>query len=143
MLKPRILIVDDEERLVSTLCRRLTERELEVVGVYSGKEAIEEIRKRLYDVVILDVKMPGMDGMETLREIKKINPGIEVIMFTGHGSVDSAVEGMRSGAYDYILKPCDVEELIEKVDGAYKLKIDKDERIRRAEIRRIIDRRPT
>lgn len=143
MPKPRILIVDDEERFVTTLSKRLIERELEVVvGVYSGKEAIEEVRNKTYDVIILDVKMPGLDGIETLRELKKIDPGIEVLMLTGHASVDSAVEGMRLGAHEYLMKPCDIEELMEKIDGAYELKEARDERIRQAEVRGMVDRRP-
>jgi DNA-binding NtrC family response regulator len=142
MLKPRVLIVDDEERFVTTLSKRLTEREFNVVGVYSGQDALEKVKKELFDVVILDVKMPGLDGVETLEGIKKINPGIEVIMLTGHASVDSAVEGMRLGAYEYLMKPCDIEELMAKINGAYKLKADRDERIRRAEVRRMVDRSP-
>lgn len=142
MLKPRILIVDDEKRFVTTLIKQLTERELEVSGVYSGKEAIEEVKNKLYDVIILDVKMPGLDGTETLQELKKINPGIEVIMLTGHASVASAVEGMRLGACEYLMKPCDIEELMEKISEAYKLKAARDERIRKAEIRRMVDRSP-
>ena len=141
MPKPRILIVDDEERFVTTLSKRLIERELEVVvGVYSGKEAIEEVRNKTYDVIILDVKMPGLDGIETLRELKKIDPGIEVLMLTGHASVDSAVEGMRLGAHEYLMKPCDIEELMGKIDGAYELKEARDERIRQAEVRGMVDR---
>lgn len=142
MPKPRILIVDDEKRFVTTLIKQLTERKLDVSGVYSGKEAITEVKNMLYDVIILDVKMPGLDGTETLQELKKINPGIEVIMLTGHGSVASAVEGMRLGAYEYLMKPCEIEELMEKINEAYKLKAARDERIRKAEIRRMIARSP-
>lgn len=142
MPKPRILIVDDEKRFVTTLIKQLTERKLDVSGVYSGKEAIREVKNKLYDVIILDVKMPGLDGTETLQELKKINPGIEVIMLTGHGSVASAVEGMRLGAYEYLMKPCEIEELMEKINEAYKLKAARDERIRKAEIRRMIARSP-
>jgi DNA-binding NtrC family response regulator len=142
MPKPRILIVDDEERFVKTLTKRLTERGLDVFGVYSGKGAIEEVRNNPYDVVILDVRMPGLDGIETLRELKKIDPGIEVLMLTGHASVDSAVEGMRLGAHEYLMKPCDIEELMEKIDAAYELKQTRDDRIRQAEARRIVDRSP-
>jgi len=142
MPKPRILIVDDEKRFVTTLIKQLTERKLDVSGVYNGKEAIREVKNKLYDVIILDVKMPGLDGTETLQELKKINPGIEVIMLTGHGSVASAVEGMRLGAYEYLIKPCEIEELMEKINEAYKLKAARDERIRKAEIRRMIARSP-
>jgi DNA-binding NtrC family response regulator len=139
----RILIVDDEERFRVTLAKRLAERQFDVVAVGSGMEAIEEIKNKLYDVVLLDVKMPGLDGIETLAEIKKINPGIEVIMLTGHASVDSAVDGMRLGAYDYLMKPCEMELLLKKINGAYEIKAGRDERIRQAEIRRLVDRKPS
>jgi DNA-binding NtrC family response regulator len=139
---PRILIVDDEERFRTTLGKRLTERELDVTTVGSGMEAIEEVKHKLYDVVILDVKMPGLDGIETLAEVKKLNPGIEVILLTGHASVDSAVDGMRLGAFDYILKPCEIDQLMEKINGAYGIKSSRDERLRQAEVRRMVDRRP-
>lgn len=142
MSKPKVLLVDDEERFVKTLTKRLAERELDVVGVHSGMEAIEEVRSKPYDVVVLDVRMPGLDGIETLQELKKISPGTEVIMLTGHASVDSAVEGMRLGAHEYLMKPCDIEELMEKIDGAYELKAARDERLRRAEARKTVDRSP-
>jgi DNA-binding NtrC family response regulator len=143
MPTPRILIVDDEERFRTTLGKRLTERELEVFAVGSGAEALEEVARRLYDVIILDVKMPGLDGIATLTEIKKSRPGIEVILLTGHASVDSAVDGMRLGAYDYVLKPCEIEKLMEKITGAFGVKSSRDERLRQAEIRRLVDRRPS
>ena len=94
-------------------------------------------------MVVLDVKMPGMDGIQTLGEIKKINPPVEVILLTGHASVDSAVDGMRLGAYDYLMKPCEIEVLMEKINGAYEIKAGRDERIRQAEIRRMVDRSPS
>jgi DNA-binding NtrC family response regulator len=139
---PRLLIVDDEERFRTTLGKRLTERELDVTTVGSGMEALEEVKHKLYDVIILDVKMPGLDGIETLAEVKKLNPGIEVILLTGHASVDSAVDGMRLGAFDYILKPCEIDLLMEKINGAYGIKSARDDRLRQAEIRRLVDRRP-
>jgi DNA-binding NtrC family response regulator len=140
---PRILIVDDEERFRTTLGKRLTERDLDVETVGSGEEAIKIIKEKLFDVVVLDVKMPGMDGIETLAEIKKVNPNIEVVMLTGHASVDSAVDGMRLGAYDYLMKPCEIDILMEKINGAYDIKAGRDERIRQAEIRRMVDRSPS
>lgn len=143
MLNPRILIVDDEERYRTTLGKRLEERQFEVFTVGSGLDALEEMKRRLYDVIVLDVKMPGIDGIETLKEIKKAKPGIEVILLTGHASVDSAVEGMRLGAYEYVLKPCELEKLVEKINGAYKIKAGRDERIKQAEIRMLIDRKPS
>jgi DNA-binding NtrC family response regulator len=142
-MNPRILIVDDEERFRKTLAKRLGERELEVMTVGSGMEALDEIQRRLYDVIILDIKMPGISGIEALGEIKKINPGLEVILLTGHGSMDSAIDGMRKGAYDYLLKPCDIDLLVEKILGAYEIKAKRDERLRQAEIRRLINRSPS
>lgn len=139
----RILIVDDEERFRTTLGKRLGERGLDVETVGSGEEAVKIIKEKLFDVIILDVKMPGMDGIETLTELKKINPNIEVLLLTGHASVDSAVDGMRLGAYDYLMKPCEIEVLMEKINGAYDIKSGRDERIRQAEVRRLVDRSPT
>jgi len=143
MPTPRILIVDDEERFRTTLGKLLTEREMDVVTVGSGMEALEEVKLRLYDVIILDIKMPGLDGIETLKELKKFDPGIEVILLTGHASVDSSIAGMRVGAYDYLMKPCAIEDLMEKINGAYELKASRDERLRQAEIRRLVDRKPS
>jgi DNA-binding NtrC family response regulator len=143
MPNPRILIVDDEERYRTTLSKRLAERDFEVTHLGSGLEALQEIKRKLYDVIVLDVKMPGLNGIETLTEIKKYNPGIEVILLTGHASVDSAVDGMRLGAYDYVLKPCEIEKLQEKIMGAYGVKSSRDERLRQAEIRRLVDRKPS
>jgi DNA-binding NtrC family response regulator len=143
-MPPRILIVDDEERFRLTLSKRLAERGVEVgATVGTGMEALQEISRKGYDVVLLDVKMPGMDGIQTLGEIKKINPHIEAILLTGHASVDSAVDGMRLGAYDYLMKPCDIEVLMEKINGAYEIKAGRDDRIRRAETRRLADRSPS
>ena len=142
MIAPRILIVDDEERFRTTLGKRLAEREYEVHSVGSGQEALDEIKNKLYDVNILDVKMPGLDGIETLAQIKKSKPGIEVILLTGHASVESAVEGLRMGAYDYLYKPYDLEALLEKINGAYGVKAARDQRLRQAEIRSIVDRKP-
>lgn len=143
-MPPRILIVDDEERFRLTLSKRLAERGLEVgATVGTGMEALQKIREKAYDVVVLDVKMPGLDGIQTLGEIKKINPQIEVILLTGHASVDSAVDGMRLGAYDYLMKPCEIEILMEKINGAYEIKAGRDDRIRQAEIRRLVDRSPS
>ncbi|MCU0579709.1 MAG: response regulator [Desulfobacterota bacterium] len=142
-MPPRILIVDDEERFRLTLSKRLGERGLEVgATVGTGMEALREIREKAYDVVVLDVKMPGLDGIQTLEEIKKINPHIEVLLLTGHASVDAAVDGMRLGAYDYLMKPCEIEVLLDKINGAYEIKAGREERIRQAEMRGRADREP-
>ncbi len=106
-----------------TLASRLKKRKLEVLDVENGYKAIEEVRISPIDVAVVDVKMPGMDGLETLKQIKQINPRIEVIMLTGHASVESGIEGMRLGAFDYLMKPCDINELILKIEDAYQRKL--------------------
>ena len=125
----RILIVDDEEKFADYLHKRLSNRDYEVAVALSGEEALEKIKNAKFDVVILDVLMPGMDGIETLRSIKKIKPLTEVIMLTGHASVESGVEGMKLGAYDYLMKPCDIDELVSKLNKAYARKKEQEERI--------------
>ncbi|MBM4328640.1 MAG: response regulator [Deltaproteobacteria bacterium] len=143
ILPPRVLIVDDEERFRITLSKLLAERDLDVHHAGSGMEAVQEVQHRLYDVIILDVKMPGMDGIEALREVKRVSPGTEVILLSGHATVESAIEGMRLGAYDYVTKPCEIDVLMEKINGAVEVKSARDERLRQAEIRSLVDRRPT
>ena len=119
----RVLIVDDEERFRNTLSKLLTVRGLQVCTAGTGSDALEELKKEPFDVVLLDVKMPGMNGMEALAEIKKIDPCLEVIMLTGHACVDVAVEIMKLGGYEYLLKPCPIEQLADKIDAAYKRKL--------------------
>jgi len=123
---PKVLIVDDEERYRATLQKLLTVMGLDAETADSGKQALEKLRKKPFDVILLDVKMPGMDGMETLAEIKKIDPGLEVIMLTGHASVDVAVEIMRLGGYEYLLKPCPIDDLKAKIDAAYERKLTRE-----------------
>ena len=126
-MKPKILIVDDEEKFLSYLSKRLEMREYNVDTSLSGEDALEKVRQHNFDVIILDVLMPGIDGIEALREIKKAKPFIEVIMLTGHASVEAGVEGMRLGAYDYVMKPCEAEELISKINKAYERKVEMEE----------------
>jgi two-component system OmpR family response regulator len=126
-MKPKILIVDDEEKFLTYLSKRLKMREYDVATSPSGEDALEKLRQHNFDIVILDVLMPGIDGIEALREIKKAKPFIEVIMLTGHASVEAGVEGMRLGAYDYVMKPCEAEELISKINKAYERKVEMEE----------------
>ena len=136
MNAPFVLLVDDEIPFVETMTKRLTKRKLRVIMAFNGQEALEKIGKnRDLDIVILDVKMPGMDGIETLGEIKKAHPLIEVIMLTGHATVESAIEGMQVGAYDYLMKPCDLEQLMLKVEQATKKKRDHEEKIKDAQVK--------
>jgi DNA-binding NtrC family response regulator len=132
-LSPKVLIVDDEERFRTTLGKLLTVNGLDVKTVGSGSLALEELGQSSYDVILLDVKMPEMDGVETLAQIKKIDPNIEVIILTGHASVDVAVEIMRLGGYEYLLKPCPMDELMEKIETAHERKIAREQRARKPE----------
>jgi len=137
-MKTRILLVDDEKDFVKTLSERLVIRDYDVTESYSGEDAIEKIKHYLYDVVILDVLMPGTDGIEVLKEIKRIKPLTEVIMLTGHATVETAIEGMKLGAYDYLMKPCETEDLTSKINNAYEKKAEHEERIRAARINEIV-----
>jgi DNA-binding NtrC family response regulator len=131
-MKIRVLVVDDEEQFVEQLSERLQLRDYDVTSCTSGEEAVETIKSFNFDVVVLDVAMPGMDGIETLREIKSIKPLTEVIMLTGHATVESAIEGMKLGAFDYLLKPTKTDDLVLKVDSAHTRKMEHEERIRQA-----------
>jgi len=137
-----ILLVDDEIPFVETMTKRLVKRELEVISAFDGPSALTALRQNpRVEVVILDVKMPGMDGIETLAEIKKHHPLVEVIMLTGHATVESAIEGMKKGAFDYLMKPCDIEMLVAKVTEAAQRKRRQEEKIIEAQMREITSRR--
>ncbi|KHK03067.1 response regulator [Desulfovibrio sp. TomC] len=116
----RVLLVDDEESYVETLRKRLMRRGLEVGMAHSGEQALESLAANPVDVVLLDVKMPGMDGMETLSRIKQAHPRTEVIMLTGHANVDVAIRGMEQGAFDYLMKPAEMDDLYYKIQDAHK-----------------------
>ncbi|MBW2061489.1 MAG: response regulator [Deltaproteobacteria bacterium] len=129
----KVLLVDDEVEFLETLIKRMQKRAVNAAGVQSGEEALATLDQNPADVVLLDVKMPGMDGIETLREIKKRYPLIEVIMLTGHANVEVAVQGMELGAFDYLMKPMDIDELLYKVEDAYKKKSIQEEKIKTME----------
>lgn len=136
MNTPFIMLVDDEEPFVETMKKRLEKRELFLITAFSGQEALDILEDhRNLDVIILDVKMPGMDGIETLRAIKKVQPLTEVIMLTGHATVETAIEGMKLGALDYLMKPCDMELLLTKVREATDKKRTHEDKIREAKVR--------
>ncbi|OPL11904.1 MAG: hypothetical protein AVO38_15330 [delta proteobacterium ML8_D] len=128
-MKLRLLLVDDEEMFLEFLSKRLINYQYDVKICLSGENALEMMINNDFDVVILDVLMPGMDGIETLWEIKKIKPLTEVIMLTGHAYRESGIEGMKLGAYDYLSKPCDTEDLIAKINQAYGRKAEHEKRI--------------
>ncbi len=125
----RVLVVDDEEDFLHTLLKRLKKRNLNVEGVCSGEKALDSLSRDTVDVVLLDVKMPGMDGIRVLKEIKRQYPLTEVIMLTGHANVEVAIQGMESGAFDYLIKPMDIEHLLYKLQDAYKRKAIQEEKI--------------
>jgi DNA-binding NtrC family response regulator len=139
----KVMLVDDEAPFVEAMCKRLRKRDLTVVSAFGGLEALEKLAEdRDIDIVILDVKMPGMDGLQTLREIKKAHPLVEVILLTGHSTVESAIDGMKLGAYDYLMKPCDMDLLMAKVAEAEAKKAGQEERILEARLREMTLDRP-
>jgi len=119
----KILVVDDEDDFRETIVKRLQKRKMSAQGAESGGKALELIEAEPFDVVVLDVKMPGLDGIDTLREIKKRKPLIEVILLTGHASMESGIEGMKWGAFDYVMKPANFDDLVEKMRQAYEKKV--------------------
>jgi DNA-binding NtrC family response regulator len=142
MARANVLLVDDEIPFVEALTKRLSKRKLDITPAYDGTQALEKLEQsRTLEVVILDVKMPGIDGIETLRRIKTAHPMIEVIMLTGHATVESAIEGMKLGAFDYLMKPCDIDELVAKVEQAAARKQAQEEKIIQARIKEIAARR--
>ncbi len=136
----KVLIVDDEKDFVEMFSLRLTETGERVFTANSGQKCLEKLAQENIDVVVLDIKMPGMDGIETLKEIKKRYPIVEVILLTGHGAIETAVDGMKLGAYDYLLKPADSKEMAKKLEGARKRKDEHEDRIRKAEQKALLRR---
>jgi DNA-binding NtrC family response regulator len=125
-----VLLVDDESEFLDTLVKRIKKRNVNAHGVASGEEALAFLNQQPVDVVVLDVRMPGMDGIQALREIKQHYPLIEVIMLTGHASLEVAIEGMELGAFDYMMKPIEIDELLYKLQDAYKKKSIHTEKIK-------------
>ena len=134
----RVLIVDDEEEFIQPLAERLSLRDYHVTTSTSGEDAVAKLGQFNYDIVILDVHMPGMGGIETLREIKRLKPLTEVIMLTGNATTETAIEGMKLGAVDYLMKPCETDDLVSKISYAYARKAEHEERIREAKVKELI-----
>ncbi len=140
-MKIKVLLVDDEKAFIQTLAERLEMRDFSVQTAFDGEEALSKIKEEDFDVVVLDVIMPGKNGIETLKEIKSLKPLVNVIMLTGHATVETAIDGMKTGAFDYLMKPTDTNDLVGKIKKAYKIKAAHDDRIRKAEINKIIKNR--
>ena len=134
MTAPFILLVDDEISFVEIMSKRLDKRNIETISAFSGEECLETLKThQTLDVIVLDVKMPGMDGIETLKNIKKASPLIEVIMLTGHATIELGINGMKLGAFDFLTKPCEIEELVGKIEEATQKKREHEEKIKDAE----------
>ena len=118
----RVLLVDDETIFTKNMSKLLKNRGYQVTAVNSGDGAIRELEQNHFDVIVLDLKMPGMDGIATLKEIIKLGLFTETLILTGHGSIDTALEAMKLGAYDYLTKPCEIDELVAKIEAAWEKK---------------------
>jgi len=129
----RVLFGDDEADFRETLIKRMQKRHVEASGVSSGEEALAWLAQHPVDVVVLDVRMPGMDGIQTLRAIKRDHPLLEVILLTGHANLEIAREGMQLGAFDYLMKPIDLDDLLYKLEDAYQKKSIQQHKIKNIE----------
>jgi DNA-binding NtrC family response regulator len=129
MKKADILLVDDEAVFITNMSRLLTNRGYQVTTVKNGEEAIAALKQKPFDVMVLDLKMPVMDGITTLQQMKPLNVLTEVLILTGHGSMDTAFQAIEMGAYDYVTKPCEVAELVSKIEAAHGRKRVKEKKI--------------
>ncbi|MDD9301759.1 MAG: response regulator [Desulfobacter sp.] len=135
MEEMKLLLVDDEARYLETTQKLIKRKGYETWIAQSGEDALKILDTRTIHVVVLDVKMPGMDGNETLKAIKDRYPLTEVIMLTGHATVDSAIDGLKSGAWDYLVKPADIEQIVDKAEQAFEKRMHQEEKIRAAQAR--------
>ncbi|MBC8876469.1 MAG: response regulator [Planctomycetes bacterium] len=133
-----VLLVDDEAEFLEYLKSRLESRGLTVFSAASGLDALRTVDQQRIDVVVLDVRMPGIGGLEVLRKTKQKHPLVEVIMLSGNATVESAIDGLKLGAFDYVTKPCDMSDLLEKINAAYARKETAEEKIRLARLDRIV-----
>ena len=136
-MKVKVLLVDDEEQFVETLAQRLETRGFVVDTALDGDRCLAILKEKNMDVVVLDVQMPGRSGIDTLKEIKYLRPLTEVIMLTGHATVETAIEGMKLGAFDYLMKPTEIDDLMAKINQAHARKAEHEERILQANIKKI------
>ena len=139
MIGSKILLVDDEIIFTNNMSKLLTSRGYIVTAVNNGESAIRALEEKDFDVVVLDLKMPGMDGITTLKEIKKLEIFTETLILTGHGSVDTALEAIKIGAYDYLAKPCEIDELVEKIEGAWQQKDTDEKKDMQEKIQRVVE----
>jgi DNA-binding NtrC family response regulator len=139
---PRVLLVDDEEKFLDVLSQRLGTRGINAETSTSGEEALVKIKNRKFDAIVLDVMMPGMGGIETLKQIRKEYPELQIIMLTGRGSVDKAVEAMKEGAIDFLEKPADINKLMDKISEAKEKRVLLVTKNIEEKVKGILKRRP-
>jgi DNA-binding response OmpR family regulator len=133
-----VLLVDDEERFLKTTKSLLEKEDCKILTAVDGWQGVEQLKAHRIDVVVLDVKMPGIDGIEVLRRIKDLQPIVEVIMLTGHSTLDTAIKGLKLGAFDYLTKPCNIAELKLKIKAAHEKRLAVLEKIQKTKIDKII-----
>jgi DNA-binding NtrC family response regulator len=139
MIGAKILLVDDEVVFTNNMAKLLHNRGYFVTAVNSGEHAIRELEEKEIDVVVLDLKMPGMDGLATLKEIKKLGLFTQTLILTGHGSIDTALVAVKLGAYDYLTKPCEIDELVAKIEGAWEKKDDEYKKDMQEKIQKVVE----
>jgi DNA-binding NtrC family response regulator len=137
--KINLLIVDDETQFLHSISRSLKMRDFNVMTATRGDEALELARREAVDIALVDLKMPGMDGQQTLEALKKEHPWMEIVILTGHGTIDSAAACTRSGARSYLQKPCELEQLLEVLADAYKLKVMNRQRIEKKKMDELLE----
>jgi DNA-binding NtrC family response regulator len=135
----KILLVDDEVVFTTNMGKLLTNRGYKVTAANSGDAAIQALEKEHFDVVVLDLKMPGMDGLATLKEIKKLGLFTETLILTGHGSIDTALEAIKLGAYDYLTKPCEIDDLMGKIEGAWQKKEGAEKKEMKEKMQKVVE----
>jgi len=135
----KILLVDDEVVFTTNMGKLLTNRGYKVTAANSGDAAIQALEKENFDVVVLDLKMPGMDGLATLKEIKKLGLFTETLILTGHGSIDTALEAIKLGAYDYLTKPCEIDDLMGKIEGAWQKKEGAEKKEMKEKMQKVVE----
>jgi two-component system response regulator CpxR len=140
-MKIKVLLVDDEPQFVETLAQRLETRGFVADTALEGDRCLAILKDKDMDVVVLDVQMPGRSGIDTLKEIKKLRPLTEVIMLTGHATVETAIDGMKLGAYDYLMKPTEIDDLVTKINRAHDRKAEQETRILQANLKEIAQKR--
>jgi DNA-binding NtrC family response regulator len=137
--KINLLIVDDEEQFLASISKSLELRDFNVIAVNRGEKAIEAAKKNAVDIALVDLKMPGISGEETLKSLKQEHKWMEVVILTGHGAIDSAVECTKSGAYSYLQKPCALNELLETLQEAYKKKVMNKQQIEEKKMNELLN----